>query len=153
MGYIVFCVVKQETAFEWRIWDWRSDGFSFDLLAQAIVQKARDQGLSLAPVEHFDSVTGMGVQGQVAGKQLFLGNTLLMSRAKADISELKPRAESLRAEGASVMYLAVDGTLAGILSVTDPIKESTVQTLTPMNPLVIQPTKAPGEALPTPRAE
>ncbi|HEY9573414.1 MAG TPA: heavy metal translocating P-type ATPase, partial [Pusillimonas sp.] len=121
-------------------------------LAQAIVQKARDQGLSLSPVEHFDSVTGMGVQGQVAGKQLFLGNTLLMSRAKADISELKPRAESLRAEGASVMYLAVDGTLAGILSVTDPIKESTVQALETLHHLGIQTTMATGDAITTARA-
>src|SRR3546814_15944476 len=89
----------------------------------------------------------MGVQGQVAGKQLFLGNTLLMSRAKADISELKPRAESLRAEGASVMYLAVDGTLAGILSVTDPIKESTVQALETLHHMGIPTTMATGDAI------
>src|SRR3546814_18123591 len=63
-------------------------------LAQAIVQKAKGEGLSLSPVENFDSVTGMGAQGSVTGKQLLLGNTLLMSREKVDISALKPQARS-----------------------------------------------------------
>src|SRR3546814_20403706 len=77
----------------------------------------------------------MGAQGSVTGKQLLLGNTLLMSREKVDISALKPQAESLRAEGASVMYLAVDTTLAGILSVTDPITDSTAQALETLLPM------------------
>src|SRR3546814_7969944 len=58
------------------------------------VQKAKGEGLSLSPVENFDSVTGMGAQGSVTGKQLLLGNTLLMSREKVDISALKPQARS-----------------------------------------------------------
>ncbi|TCT10265.1 copper-transporting P-type ATPase [Paralcaligenes ureilyticus] len=121
-------------------------------LAQAIVQKAKGEGLTLHPVEHFDSVTGMGAQGRVTGKQLLLGNTLLMSREKVDISALKPQAESLRAEGASVMYLAVDHTLAGILSVTDPIKDSTAQALETLRHLGIQTIMATGDALTTARA-
>ncbi|CAM5199456.1 Cu+-exporting ATPase OS=Castellaniella defragrans OX=75697 GN=HNR28_003611 PE=3 SV=1 [Castellaniella defragrans] len=121
-------------------------------LAQAIVQKARDQGLSLSPVEHFDSITGMGVQGQVAGKQLFLGNALLMSRENVDTSELTSQAESLRAEGASVMYLAIDDTLAGILSITDPVKESTAQALETLRHLGIQTIMATGDAITTARA-
>lgn len=118
-------------------------------LAHAIVQKATGEGLSLSPVEHFDSITGMGAQGQVTGKQLLLGNTLLMSREKVDISALKPQAESLRAEGASVMYLAVDNTLAGILSVTDPIKDSTAQALKTLRHLGIQTIMATGDAITT----
>lgn len=121
-------------------------------LAQAIVQKAKGEGLTLHPVENFDSVTGMGAQGQVTGRQLLLGNTLLMSREKVDISALKPQAESLRAEGASVMYLAVDGTLAGILSVTDPIKDSTAQALETLRHLGIQTIMATGDAITTARA-
>ncbi|TCT07025.1 copper-transporting P-type ATPase [Paralcaligenes ureilyticus] len=118
-------------------------------LAQAIVQKAKGEGLALHPVENFDSVTGMGAQGQVTGKQLLLGNTLLMSREKVEVSALKPQAESLRAEGASVMYLAVDHTLAGILSVTDPIKGSTAQALETLRHLGIQTIMATGDAVTT----
>ncbi|WP_193087206.1 copper-translocating P-type ATPase [Advenella sp. FME57] len=121
-------------------------------LAQAIVQKAKDDGLTLQPVEHFDSITGMGVQGHVTGKQLFLGNTLLMSREKVDIVTLKSQAESLRAEGASVMYLAVDNNLAGILSVTDPVKGSTAQALDTLRQLGIQTIMATGDATTTARA-
>ncbi len=118
-------------------------------LAQAIVQQAKSEGLTLHSVEDFDSVTGMGAQGRVTGKQLLLGNTLLMSREKVDISALEPQAESLRAEGASVMYLAVDNTLAGILSVTDPIKESTAQALKTLRHLGIQTIMATGDAVTT----
>ncbi|CAM5376919.1 Cu+-exporting ATPase OS=Eoetvoesiella caeni OX=645616 GN=DFR37_12710 PE=3 SV=1 [Eoetvoesiella caeni] len=118
-------------------------------LAQAIVQKAKGEGLTLHPVENFDSITGMGAQGKVTGKQLLLGNTLLMSREKVDISALKPQAESLRAEGASVMYLAVDNALAGILSVTDPIKGSTAQALETLRHLGIQTIMATGDAVTT----
>lgn len=121
-------------------------------LAQAIVQQAGTQGLPLSSVEQFDSVTGMGVQGKVSGKLLLLGNTLLMSRANVDISALESRAEALRLEGASVMYLAIDGTLAGILSVTDPIKESTTQALETLHHLGIQIIMATGDALATARA-
>src|SRR3546814_21026321 len=64
-------------------------------LAQAIVQKATGEGLSLSPVENFDSVPGMGAQGSVTGKKLLMGNTLLMRGEKGDHSALKTQAESL----------------------------------------------------------
>jgi Cu+-exporting ATPase len=115
-------------------------------LAQTIVQAARDQGLTLHKVDNFDSITGMGVHGDVTGKKLVLGNTLLMENEKIDISALKPQAEALRTEGASVMYLAVNRILAGLLVVTDPIKDSTLDALGTLHGLGIQTVMATGDA-------
>jgi Cu+-exporting ATPase len=78
-------------------------------LAAAIVAAARDKGLVLDKVEGFDSISGIGVKGTVTGKALALGNTALMDRTQVAVDALKPQAEALRAEGASVMILAVAG--------------------------------------------
>lgn len=118
-------------------------------LAQTIVRAARDQGLTLHKVENFDSVTGMGVHGDVTGVRAVLGNTLLMRNEKIDISALKPQAEALRSEGASVMYLAANNVLAGLLVVTDPIKDSTVEALETLRGMGIQTVMATGDALTT----
>jgi len=94
-------------------------------LANAIVEAARSRGLHLAKPETFESATGIGVRGSVDGRVIALGNTVLLGEAGADPKPLSPDAEKLRAEGASVIYLAVDGRLAGLLAVHDPIKDST----------------------------
>jgi Cu+-exporting ATPase len=93
-------------------------------LAEAIVRQAREQKLVLHPVDQFESATGIGVRGQVAGKALALGNTTLMVQEQIDVAPLREAADRLREEGASVMYLGVDGTLVGVLAVADPVKES-----------------------------
>lgn len=98
-------------------------------LADAIVQAARARNLALAPVDEFESSSGIGVRGRVDGRRLALGNTALMAQGGLDVSPLLAAAEQLRAEGASVMYLAVDGALAGLLAVSDPIKKSTPEAL------------------------
>lgn len=98
-------------------------------LADAIVKAAREKGLTIDKVNNFESNTGIGVRGDVNGKQLALGNTALMAQLNIPVEPLKQQAEELRATGASVMYLAVDGQLAGILSVSDPIKESAAEAL------------------------
>ncbi|MBX9676293.1 MAG: heavy metal translocating P-type ATPase [Methylotenera sp.] len=98
-------------------------------LADAIVKAAREKNLVIDKVEDFESSTGIGVRGTLNGKQLALGNTALMTQLNVQIESLKPQAEELRVTGASVMYLAIDGQLAGLLSVSDPIKESTVEAL------------------------
>jgi Cu+-exporting ATPase len=101
-------------------------------LANAIVEAARSRGLQLSKAESFESATGIGVRGVVEGRSVALGNTKLMTEAGGDPEPLAEDAERLRAEGASVIYLAVDGRLAGLLAVHDPIKESTagaIQTL------------------------
>ncbi len=94
-------------------------------LAEAIVGAAREQGIALSTPESFESGTGIGVRGRVDGHALLLGNTVLLRDAGVETEALAAEAEGLRAEGASVVYLAVDGKLAGLLAVTDPVKETT----------------------------
>ena len=94
-------------------------------LANAIVDAARGKSLPLSKPESFESATGIGVRGVVDGRTIALGNTALLSEAGGDASPLASDAERLRGEGASVIYLAVDGRLAGLVAVHDPIKEST----------------------------
>lgn len=98
-------------------------------LAAAIVAEARARGMPLASVDDFDSLTGMGVQGAVDGRQLLLGNTALMDEHGIALDTLRERAEHLRSTAASVMYLAVDGQLGGLLAVADPIKASTAEAI------------------------
>ena len=94
-------------------------------LANAIVEAARSRGLKLSKAESFESATGIGVRGVVESRSVVLGNTRLVTEAGGDAAPLAADAEKLRGEGASVVYLAVDGRLAGLLAVHDPIKEST----------------------------
>jgi Cu+-exporting ATPase len=94
-------------------------------LAEAIVGEARRRDLALVSVADFDSVTGQGVRGHVDGRALLMGNRGLMQDASVALDALAGAAEPLRREGASVMFLAVDGALAGAIAVADPIKEST----------------------------
>ena len=94
-------------------------------LAEAILAEARRRALPLQEATDFDSITGRGVRGGVDGHVLLLGNQALMSEAGADPAPLLPAAESLRAEGASVMFLAVDGRIAGAVAAADPIKSTT----------------------------
>jgi len=98
-------------------------------LAAAIVAAAREQGLALSKPEQFDSESGIGVHGTVDGKALALGNTALMDQLGVAVAALADRAEELRRQGASVMHLAVDGHLAGLLAVSDPVKATTPDAL------------------------
>jgi Cu+-exporting ATPase len=94
-------------------------------LADAIVAEARRRNLPLSPADDFESVTGLGVRGRVDGRSLALGSAGLMTEVGADVSVLAPEAERLRLEGATAMFLAVDGQAAGLIAVADPIKDST----------------------------
>jgi Cu+-exporting ATPase len=98
-------------------------------LAEAIVAAARTRGLLLVRPETFESDTGIGVRGRVEGRDLLLGNTVLLSEAGIDVGALAADADRLRGEGASVMYLAVDGAVAGLLAVTDPVKYTTPEAI------------------------
>ncbi|SJZ61503.1 heavy metal translocating P-type ATPase [Novilysobacter spongiicola] len=93
-------------------------------LADAIVAEARRRGLALETPQDFESSTGIGVRGTVGALTLAIGNTQLMREQGVDPASLQAQAETLRHEGASVMYLAVDGALAGLIAVADPIKAS-----------------------------
>ncbi len=94
-------------------------------LAEAIVEGARERGLELKRPEEFDSVTGKGVVGAAGGKRLALGNLALMEQEGVDAEKAADAAESLREKGHTAMFVAVEGRLAGLISVADPIKEST----------------------------
>ncbi len=98
-------------------------------LAETMVRAARERGMVLDKPESFESSSGIGVRGTVQGRALALGNTTLMAQAGVSVAAMAAQAEALRAEGASVMHLAVDGVLAGLLAVSDPIKASTPEAL------------------------
>ena len=98
-------------------------------LAEAIVAGAREQGLGLARAEDFASVTGKGVTGLVDGRRVALGNVRLLQDLGVDASPLTERADRRRAEGQTVMFVAVDGALAGLVAVADPIKATTAEAL------------------------
>jgi len=94
-------------------------------LAAAIVRSANERGLSLAPVENFDSPVGKGVTGSVDGRKLVIGNLRIMTEAGIDTSGLDKIADELRREGATAIFVAIDGKAAGILAIADPIKATT----------------------------
>ncbi|GAA5237023.1 copper-translocating P-type ATPase [Verticiella sediminum] len=121
-------------------------------LADAIVRQARAQALTLDNPEDFESGSGIGVRGRVAGRALALGNTVLMEQAGVTVDELAPQAEALRAEGASVMYLAADGRLAGLLAVSDPIKASTPEALSDLHQAGLRIVMATGDGETTAKA-
>ena len=121
-------------------------------LADAIVQAARAKGLALAKVEEFESSTGIGVRGRVEARSVALGNTALMQQLGVAVDPLVAQAEALRAEGASVMHLSVDGRLAGLLAVSDPVKASTAEALAALHAAGLRVVMATGDGLTTARA-
>ncbi|HKU14331.1 MAG TPA: copper-translocating P-type ATPase [Steroidobacteraceae bacterium] len=94
-------------------------------LARAVVAGAEAKGVKPAEVTGFESVTGQGVRGKADGRSLALGNTALMNASGADVTSVAERADRLRAQGRTVIMLAVDGQLAGAIAVGDPVKETT----------------------------
>lgn len=94
-------------------------------LAEAIVEAARERSFELAKAADFEAVTGKGVKAIVSGKSVALGNQSMMADEGVSFEALQPRADELRAEGKTAMYLAVDGRPAGLIAVADPIKETT----------------------------
>ena len=94
-------------------------------LAAAIVAGAKERGVALAEVTRFASVTGNGVRGEVLGRRVALGNRAMMEAEAVDTRWGEDRGELLRADGQTVMYLAIDGALGGLLGVADPIKDTT----------------------------
>ncbi|MCI0452003.1 MAG: copper-translocating P-type ATPase [Candidatus Latescibacteria bacterium] len=98
-------------------------------LAAAIVKGAEERGVSLVAAESFASIAGQGVRGRVDGRDVALGNRTLMESIDATLDEFNALAESMRARGQTVMFVAVEGQIAGLLGVADPIKESTPDAL------------------------
>ena len=101
-------------------------------LAAAIVESATERGLALGNAEDFDSPVGKGVTGSVEGRKLIIGSHRIMEESGVDVSALTREAEDLRGEGATVIFVAVDGRASGLFAISDPIKATTpeaVQTL------------------------
>ena len=98
-------------------------------LAEAIVEGANARGAARQEATDFEAVTGKGVRGQIGTHTVALGNTAMMQEMGLDTAEADASADTLRAEGKTAMFVAVDGTLAGIVAVADPIKDSTAQAI------------------------
>jgi Cu+-exporting ATPase len=121
-------------------------------LAHAIVDEARRRGLALRKPGSFESSSGIGVRGTVDGAPVILGNTALMDSAHVSWQPLSEQAERLRQEGASVMYLARGGELAGLLAVADPIKATTPDALAELRAAGLAVVMATGDGLTTARS-
>jgi Cu+-exporting ATPase len=94
-------------------------------LAEAIVAGVRERGIELAEGRGFQSLTGKGVMGEVEGHRVALGNRALLDELKLDPADLTARAEELRSNGQTIMFVVVDEKPAGLIGVADPIKETT----------------------------
>ena len=121
-------------------------------LARAIVNEANRRGLKLTKPSLFDSASGIGVTGNVQDRRVLLGNSTLMEQAHIDVAPLRGEAEKLRSDGASVMHLAVDGRLAGVLAVSDPVKASTPDAIRQLRAAGIHLVMATGDGWTTARS-
>ena len=98
-------------------------------LAVAILDAAKGKGANLVAVSDFASVTGKGITGIVSGKRVAIGNAALLLEAGIDVTALEGHADSLRRDGATAMFVGIDGRAAGILAIADPIKATTAEAL------------------------
>ncbi len=98
-------------------------------LAEAIVQGAEKRGINVVAAREFDSVTGKGVRGVVDGQNIAIGNRAMMKEEGVSIDALAERADALRSEGQTVMFVAVAGQAIGMIGVEDPVKASTPEAL------------------------
>ena len=121
-------------------------------LADAIVAEGRRRNLPLETPSQFESSTGIGVRGTVGGRSVAIGNTELMRELGVDPTSLVEAADGLRREGASVMFLAVDGALAGLLAVADPIKASTPDAIATLHAAGLRIVMATGDGVATAQA-
>ncbi len=98
-------------------------------LALAIVAAAGKRGLSTAPVTDFDSPTGKGALGTVEGRRVALGNAAFLREQGVDVSTHDAEADELRRDGATAIFAGVDGRVAGVLAIADPVKATTAEAL------------------------
>jgi Cu+-exporting ATPase len=114
-------------------------------LAEAIVEGARDRGAETGRSDDFDAVTGKGVRGTVGGRDVALGNRAMMAELDISTDNAEEAADGLRAEGKTAMFVAVDGELAGIVAVADPIKETTESAIRELHALGLTVIMATGD--------
>ncbi|WP_054006466.1 heavy metal translocating P-type ATPase [Cypionkella psychrotolerans] len=114
-------------------------------LAEAIVEGAEAQGAARQEAADFEAVTGKGVRGTVGGRAVALGNAAMMQEMGLDTGAADARADTLRADGKTAMFVAVDGVLASIVAVADPIKDSTAQAIKELHALGLRVIMATGD--------
>ncbi|HGG04335.1 MAG TPA: heavy metal translocating P-type ATPase [Aliiroseovarius sp.] len=114
-------------------------------LAEAIVAGAEEKGAKAGKAEDFLAVTGKGVRGVVDGRKVALGNRAMMAETKVETDAADDAANALRADGKTAMYVAVDGKLAGIVAVADPIKGNTADTIRDLHALGLRIIMATGD--------
>jgi Cu+-exporting ATPase len=121
-------------------------------LAQAIVRAAEAAGAPRPGIEDFAALPGKGVRGRVGGRAVVLGNGAMMREMGLGIAQAEARAEDLRAEGRSTVFVAVDGALAGILAVADPIRPTAARAIAELRALGLRIIMATGDSDGTARA-
>nr|WP_245581944.1 heavy metal translocating P-type ATPase [Phyllobacterium phragmitis] len=121
-------------------------------LAEAIVEGASARRLKLQDTKDFDAITGKGVRGQISGKAVALGNAAMMQQLGLDAASFKGQADALRSAGKTAMYVAVDGKIAGLVAVADPIKESAAAAISQLHARGLKIIMATGDEERTARA-
>jgi len=121
-------------------------------LAEAIVRGAEDKGVELAPTADFEAITGKGVRGTVDGRAVALGNLRLVTDMGLNAADLVARADQRRDQGETVMFVVLDGAIAGMVSVADPVKETTPAALKALHDLGLRIIMATGDNERTARA-
>ena len=96
-------------------------------LGEAIVQKSKEENMTLVKPDHFEAIPGHGVRVEIDGKDMYIGNRKLMVEQKIDLSRMEKESDRLADEGKTPMYLSMDGELAGIIAVADTLKENSVK--------------------------
>ena len=121
-------------------------------LAEAIVSGAKERGATLQDASDFNSVTGKGVKGTVAGDTISLGNKAMMEAEGVDIAALADKAETLQSQGKTAMFVAIGGRLAGVVAVADPVKSSSAEAIRSLHDSGIRIVMATGDNERTARA-
>jgi P-type Cu+ transporter len=121
-------------------------------LARAIVDAAAARNIALTDAADFDSPTGKGVMGTVAGQKLALGNARFLREIGVSVAELDSEAERLRQDGATAIYIAIDGNAAGIIAIADPVKPTTPDALKALSADGVQVVMLTGDNQTTARA-
>lgn len=98
-------------------------------LAEAIVEAAEEEDITLNKTSNFEAITGKGVRGNIGGRMVALGNTAMMQEIGLDTTKAEETADALRSKGKTAMFIAVDNAIVGIVAVADPIKDSTAQAI------------------------
>ncbi len=121
-------------------------------LAEAIVRGTEERGITLAKATDFEAITGKGVKGKVSGKAVALGNAKMMEDLGFDRSKLIDQADAMRTEGKTVMFVAVNDKVAGLIGVSDPIKETTREAIDALHSVGLKIVMATGDNARTAKA-